>query len=867
MRFALLCVLFGLFLGCADASPAQDYGDPTSLNRATVQGGIVAWVVSPLVTETLTAPRAEIVIGAYVDPALDAGSAATRISVTLEPEEADARLADVSGTAGPQQRFRATIPLLHGQNPVRIRVASDDGAYLRRFTYLVNYQGASAGLRFATLSPEGPAATPCDKVAAIVNGMTASQTVCVRGRVTQSQGARPIERLLVGVAGGATTPVSLGADGAFEGSVVLKPDEAQSVAVAAVDATGVQSEVQSRLIQDSTPPKVLVTAAADGIAARTSVEVANVGGTASDANGISRLYIEGTAGGIQIVPATSPWTAEVRVDPGNNPIFFVAEDRAGNATRVALTVVRTRPIHLAAPQAGGNVQQLALDRFALESLLTADDQRSLRLVDVPLRPAIIAALQAIRDPVGHGVDTSLWKQAEWNLYRLLNMTPDTANLTGSSVAELMTIAAAIGIPPARMLAELLSIGVTSTFVSTEIVADVILEQLVGKHPNSIRDKDNKVAIGVSLYDALQNLRTLGPRFGPVAPHPGFLEGDTFSAVFESGFRMYLPVKSTLTRYDGLGAASSSKQFLFLKKGTALLEFDVDSSDFHVVGLVDQPTVDLRFVMHENAAFVRAGRTQRANEWPAGSGFFRGDSAVWSSTFPVWQIQSIVAETAYRQYRALYAPGYTKHIAKQAGSIPGDAAVIDWNRGWVTISTSGGIGSPPAPLYAWDLLVEVAQLRLHDGGIPYGGLDLSFTLKGLPIGLTADDLVVALRPKLKEQAAQLSERLLGTNALASSKADLFFVTATSGSRFLFFRAAEDDTASPYLYKTPGFFADTGLARKLSSKTLAGTDDVLHEKVTADAGKTLYFRDSADKTYQLIITAVDATGVTLEVAAVP
>jgi len=281
--------------------------------------------------------------------------------------------------------------------------------------------------------------------------------------------------------------------------------------------------------------------------------------------------------------------------------------------------------------------------------------------------------------------------------------------------------------------------------------------------------------------------------------------------------------------------------------------------------VDEPAVDLRVVMPENPAFLRAGSTRLAGPDEEDPGFYRGDSALWTSR--PWQLEHIVAETTYRQYHRSYEDTAFEHTLRYAAGSIEDAAVVSWSRGWLDIQTSGGIGDPPAPLYVWDMLSEVAQVRLHEGGLLEGEAGLAFRLEHLSIGLTAEQLIESLRPTLEAQKEELSQRLVGDAGLAASGVDFYFVPAAEpDAAFLFFRAPSD-SAREYLYENPGFFADAELSERVSSKQVVGSDDTAHEKVLVRSGDVLFMRDDTSTVYRLSVVESGARGVSVRIVPEP
>lgn len=803
----------------------RDYGDPTDLNTATTQGGIVAYVVSPRVNAQLSSSQAELVVAAYTE----GDPVPLRVSVTVE--EGSGELATASGDPGPGQRFTAPIALLHGLNDIRIRIASADGTRTRLFDYRLAYQGDQPGLRITALAPTTP--EPCKEPAPIVLGITSARTVCVRGHVTTKDGPAKKVRGRLG-----DQDVVSNDEGAFEAPILLRENVRTTLEASVLDAAS-----RTTVVQDSTPPTLTIDGSG-GIV--TDDELLTLKGTAGDDNGLASLQIE-NGHPIDVAPS---WSTSVHLANGPNPLVVVARDLAGNEARASLIATRNRLVVLNAAKGNQGGSTLSLDRAALGGLFTAADQQAITLVDVPLKPTILATLEAIRDPVAAGIDTTKWGAAEWNLYRLINVTPDNASLRGTSMEKLVEVAAAIGIPPPRIVASLVDIDVVDTFVQPSVLADVLLERLVGTHPNAVR-ANGEVVLRVSLYDAMQNLTTLSARFGPAGGHPGFLSGPVFAKVFEPGFLMSLPIKSNLTQYEGVNGATRGKDYLFRLHGSQILDLDFESTDFSVVGLVDEPTADLTFSLKETPTFYKAGNSQTAGADPDRPGFRRGNSAVLAAQR--WFTEGIIQEVAYRQYFDRFGPSYAATLRYDAGSIT-NAAVINWSRGWTTIQTSGGIGDPPPPVFFWDLLMEVAQVRLHDGGIAEGAANAQFRVEKLAIGLTADQLIERVKPKLKEQEVELSKRIVGTQGLASSSCDVYFVPP-----LLYFRAASDGFEGAYPYTKPGMFSDAALTNKLSS-IVEG-----HETVAVTGpGQAFFFQDQSGGVHEFLVKAASANSVTVRVS---
>jgi hypothetical protein len=441
------------------------------------------------------------------------------------------------------------------------------------------------------------------------------------------------------------------------------------------------------------------------------------------------------------------------------------------------------------------------------------------------------------------------------------MTPDTADLRGTSFQSMLEIGDAIGLPSPRLLAEVHGVGVTDTFLPLDVLADAALATLIASHPNIDLDSDGTPRMPLTLEDSLTDMREVSSRFGPVGDHPGFVSGDTSASVLEPGFRMVIDARSRLTEVDGVDLQGGTKEIGFLPTDGAALELNFeDPTGFRVVGIVDEPVMNTRFAIEESARFYHGGTDRGAGA--RGDGFFVGDGTVWGT--PPWTLEHTIVEAGYRAYHALWSEtDYQRTLRYDVGSIE-DAARIDWDRGWVTVNTPGGIGNPPDPAFIWDTLLEIAQVRLHDGGLAEGDADVEFELT-IPVGFTADELIESLRPELARQAETIAEELVGTGVLVEFPADFFYRTGPRGGHVLFFRAPEDAPHTPYMFTQPGFFSDPTLRERVSSTgPVAGFDDALHHKVEVSAGDTLYVMDALDVVYELDVIDTGGGWIELEVA---
>ncbi|HEU4534442.1 MAG TPA: hypothetical protein VFS00_10000, partial [Polyangiaceae bacterium] len=455
-----LAALASLAAGACPGPAPADYGDPTELSRPTTVDGITAYVASPRASDALAEPSAELVVVAY----LEAGPAPLRVRVGSD--EAGERLARAEGEPGPGQRFVATLPVLHGVTRARVSIVDEAGGRARTLEVPLRYEGAGPAIAFRLESAAAPL-SPCDPASRpLPLGLTASPRVCARGRVsTRGAAATAVELGVEGAKGSGAVPR---ADGSFEAEIALSPNRAQAVEAAVVDAAGARRAASLGAVHDDVPPELVVTRPLG--APRTDAAAVLIEGRASDPNGLASLRVEGSGGGAVDVPtAAGPdFSIEVPLAPGPNELAVVAVDAAGNERRAGLGAERSRVVTLRPPAPNRGAASLLIDRAQMSALLDDEAQKGLELVEVPLRPAVRAALERIRDPEAFGVDTGAWGPAERNLHRLLTMSPDVADVRGTSVEELLVLASGVGLPPARLLSQLFATGVTEPFVGLDV---------------------------------------------------------------------------------------------------------------------------------------------------------------------------------------------------------------------------------------------------------------------------------------------------------------------------------------------------------------------------------------------------------------
>ncbi len=478
------------------------------------------------------------------------------------------------------------------------------------------------------------------------------------------------------------------------------------------------------------------------------------------------------------------------------------------------------------------------------------------LVDLDITPLMQNALEKLRG-LSHEEVQALPTPAR-NMHRLLTMTPDNAVLEGTNLEEMIELSAAVGIPPARALANLLGVGVTDDFIPPTQVAKTMLEHLVGTHPATQFRKGPvdeahpdglypvaNNAIPLTLADVVTNFEDMAERFGPSGDHPGFLVDARGVSVIEEDFVMVSKVDANALPYKGLdltNASVASVDSTGSQIGT-LHDFS-DPEWMRIEGLVPEPKVEeLTFRILENDAFIPGGLARE----PVG----QGDSPAWM--LPPWEFEHLIVQMS----RGLVdtVPAHCDSYELATGAVAFTACIDE--DGWVVLETFNDIGSPPDPAYLWDLNLELAQVRMHDGGLAEGDADVELTVRDVPVGISPEELVAQVRANIQANPEALREFVSLITDSTVGDADFYYYRTEAGEDWLYFVTASDlrldddgDPVRPYAYPAPGFFADRGLTQKVSS-TAEVEGDTEHEKVRVSPGDVLYVRDDQARTFELVV----------------
>ncbi|WP_437334262.1 acetyltransferase [Sorangium sp. So ce394] len=470
--------------------------------------------------------------------------------------------------------------------------------------------------------------------------------------------------------------------------------------------------------------------------------------------------------------------------------------------------------------------------------------------------------------------------ASKNLVGLLNMTPENADLRGTSLEGLLGVGNAVGLPTSKILSDLVGVAGNERLIPVQITSQAVLENLVSTHPNTQRRKgptDDEHpdgiypvaphSIPVTLYDVVTDFAGLAEQFGPTpldpddpegAKHPGFIKAAAGVKAALDDFTMTVRVNVNALPYKGVDATMADVASINSTPGQIDTLFDFSEPDWlELANLAKNLSIgELTLAIPESAMHLPGGTSRE----PAP----RGDSPVWEQ--PLWEFEHILARAGelkaaqIEEHCSSYGPQGTSTSEFQPVKVCIDGT------GWTEISVDSSIvleDPPPPPSYFWDILLEVAQARLHDGGLAEGEADLEVTLRDVPVGVKTEDLVASIKENLAKDPAVLKDMAIELNNNAAGDADFYLYqpsteSGVAGQRdYLYFVAPDDirkddegERVRDYAYENPGFFADTALTKKVS--TIEEIDgDALHEKVEVQPGDTLYFADDEGRRYEIRI----------------
>ncbi|KYF54558.1 acetyltransferase [Sorangium cellulosum] len=469
--------------------------------------------------------------------------------------------------------------------------------------------------------------------------------------------------------------------------------------------------------------------------------------------------------------------------------------------------------------------------------------------------------------------------AAQNLVGLLNMTPENADLRGTSLDGLLGVGNAVGIPTSKILSDLVGAAGNERIIPVEITAQAVLENLVSTHPNTKTRRgpptdehpDGVVpvapnSIPVTLYDVVTDFAGLAAQFGPApldpddpegAEHPGFIKATSGVKAALDDFTMTVKVNVNALPYKGVDATAADVASVNSTPGQIDTLFDFSEPDWLVLDNLSRNLSigELTLAIPESPMRLEAS----TQEQPAPH-----DSPVWA--LPPWEFEHILARAG--ELRAAQIEGHCSSYGPQGTSTsdfqPVEVCIDD--AGWTRITVDDSVvleePAPPAS-YFWDILLEVAQARLHDGGLAEGEADIEVTLRDVPVGVKTEELVASIKENLASDPAVLKEMAIELNDNAAGDADFYLYQPSTeggvaGTRDYLYFVAPDDIRKDaqgarvrdYAYERPGFFADAELTTKVST-TDEIDGDALHEKVEVKPGDALYFEDDEGHRYEIKI----------------
>lgn len=493
------------------------------------------------------------------------------------------------------------------------------------------------------------------------------------------------------------------------------------------------------------------------------------------------------------------------------------------------------------------------------------------LMDMDVGPFVVNVLKAVKYMPPEEAYT-LAVPAR-NLWKLLNMTPENANLTGTSFEAVLGTGEAVGIAPSKILADMVGVNGNEAMMPLDLTAQVIIENLISTHPNTkIRrgpvtpehpDGLYPVAphsLPVMLEDVANGFASLSVRYGPMPLdpndpnsliHPGFLKSAKNVRVVGDDFRMQVKVSLNALPYKGVDASIATVASVNSvgSQIDSLFDFS-DPNWIELSGLLEPSIGELTMLISENKAFLPGGYAKEPLPL--------GNSPVWAT--PPWEFEHVLASAGVEKAKQI--PAHCTGYGPQ-GTTPDPFQAVELcvdGTGWIEVKVDPSVileSPPPSPSYFWDVLLEVAQARLHDGGISEGDASIELKVRNVPIGTSSEELSRQIRQNMEANPRALRGMAEAMNDTADKDADFYYVQAADGGDWLYFVSPgdirKDEGGFPvraYAYEKPGFYGDSALTTKVSS-TPAIEGDVEHEKLQISEGATFYLEDDLKRRFEVLV----------------
>jgi len=499
------------------------------------------------------------------------------------------------------------------------------------------------------------------------------------------------------------------------------------------------------------------------------------------------------------------------------------------------------------------------------------------MVDLNVRPLIINSLDNLLNLPPDEVDAL--PQAEYNMWHLLTMTSDTADLRGTSLEYLLEVGEGVGLAPSRILADLVEVGVDEPIIPLEMIADAVIANLIETHPSAqFRrgpvDPDHPDGLypvtpgtlPVSMYDVVTDFAELPIQFGPATVaneygyHPGFIADASGLQATTADFKMAVQVDLNAFSFEGLDLSNASIGAVNSTGSQIFDVFDFTNPDWlKLEGLKQELTIDeLTMSIFESSSFIAGGNSME----PAPL----GNSAVWDRA--PWEFERLLADVAVER-SSLVSEHCSVYQPEGTLEEPFDAVTACFGSeapSWVSIAVDKKVEldqPPPPPSYFWDMLLEIAQALLHNGGLAEGAGNVALTLRNIPTGVDTEALVTEIKANIMNDPSAMADFAALLNDSHIGDPDFYYYVPRADNPeaikgdYLYFITPRDLRADeqgyavrPYGYQKVGFFSDRALSAKVSTNQAIDHDDV-HEKVQIAPGDTLYMQDDDLRVYELSV----------------
>jgi len=447
-----------------------------------------------------------------------------------------------------------------------------------------------------------------------------------------------------------------------------------------------------------------------------------------------------------------------------------------------------------------------------------------------------------------------------NLHRLLTMTPNNVALAGTTLDPLVQLSRSIGIAPQDAVADLMqAVDGNAPVIPTDIAAEVMLTELIATHPNAQfrRAPDGALlpiaarSIPVRLGDVVDNFARLAQTFGPIElgdgrVHPGIIDAASGFAVVEDAFAMTVKVDANALPYKGVDLDRASVASVNSLGGQIDHVFPLDDPEWlKISGLVPDPFISRVTVqIREAPVFYPPGDAREPAPY--------GNSGVWQAE--PWLIEPMITTMAYQLAARMTTDCVVYEVASGAEVF---RACMDDTK-WVTFETFNNVGMPPAPKYIWDMIGEMAQVRLHDQNLPEGTANAMLTLSNLSLGVTSESLTEQIRANIAANPAALRELAEATNQNTRGEADFYYHRPPGlDEDWLAFidpsdipRDASGSRVRPDTYARPGFFADEALTRALAAPVARG-GGVAHLEMRIAPGLVFFCQDAQGGVFRVTV----------------